>query len=291
MKLDPKVVADLALPFHPKAYLRIMPEAHAATPLGMGFGQTRFAASDNSFQLIYLARNLATAIAETVVCDRFEGKSRRILDITEVEDWVVSEVTAKVPLTLVDLRTTGLLKLGVTTNAARAKGQAAGRRWPMTELLDVLKEAALDTGFLDAFETSASRVALSRDVIDRRLLLCLYGLGTNAGLKRVAGGCPDVSYEELLRVNRHFVHRDALEAACARVANATLAIRNTAIWGETGTACASDSKKFRAWDDNLMTEWHVRYGGRGVMIYWHVEKGSTCIYSQLRRCSSSEVGR
>lgn len=128
MNPDPKVVADLALPFQPKAYLRIMPEAHAATPLGMGFGQTRFAAPDNSFQLIYLARNLATAIAETVVRDRFEGKSRRILDIMEVEDWVVSEVTAKEPLTLVDLRTTGLLKLGVTTNAARAKGQAAGRR-------------------------------------------------------------------------------------------------------------------------------------------------------------------
>jgi TnpA family transposase len=164
-----------------------------------------------------------------------------------------------------------------------------GRRWPMTELLDVLKETALDTGFLDAFETSASRVALSKDVLDRRLLLCLYGLGTNAGLKRVAAGCPDVSCEELLRVNRHFIHRDALEVACARAANATLAIRNTAIWGETGTACASDSKKFGAWDGNLMTEWHVRYGGRGVMIYWHVEKGSTCIYSQLKRCSSSEV--
>lgn len=38
-----------------------------------------------------------------------------------------------------------------------------------------------------------------------------------------------------------------------------------------------------------MTEWHIRYGGRGVMIYWHVEKKSTCIYSQLKRCSSSEV--
>lgn len=53
-----------------------------------------------------------------------------------------------------------------------------GHRWPMTELLDVLKEAALHTGLLDAFETSASRVALSRGVIDRRLLLCLYGLGS-----------------------------------------------------------------------------------------------------------------
>ena len=38
-----------------------------------------------------------------------------------------------------------------------------------------------------------------------------------------------------------------------------------------------------------MTEWHARYGGRGVMIYWHVEKRATCVYSQLKRCSSSEV--
>ena len=126
-------------------------------------------------------------------------------------------------------------------------------------------------------------------VITPRVILCLYGLGTNAGLKRVAAGCSDVSYEELLHVGRRFIHREALETACGRVANATLAVRNTAIWGETGTACASDSKKFGAWDGNLMTEWHVRYGGRGVMIYWHVEKGSTCICSQLKRCSSSEV--
>jgi TnpA family transposase len=38
-----------------------------------------------------------------------------------------------------------------------------------------------------------------------------------------------------------------------------------------------------------MTEWHIRYGGRGIMIYWHVEKKSACIYSQLKTCSSSEV--
>src|SRR5690606_16588080 len=72
------------------------------------------------------------------------------------------------------------------------KGEIGGR-WPMTGLLDVLKEAALDTGFLDAFETSASRVSLSKETLDRRLLFCLYALGTNAGIKRVAGATPDVS--------------------------------------------------------------------------------------------------
>ena len=54
--------------------------------------------------------------------------------------------------------------------------------------------------------------------------------------------------------------------------NAIFAARLPQIWGEGTTACASDSKKFGAWDQNLMTEWHVRYGGRGVMIYWHVER-------------------
>jgi TnpA family transposase len=38
-----------------------------------------------------------------------------------------------------------------------------------------------------------------------------------------------------------------------------------------------------------MTEWHQRYGGPGVMIYWHVERRAACIYSQLKSCSASEV--
>lgn len=163
------------------------------------------------------------------------------------------------------------------------------RRWPMTGLLDTLKEAALDTGFLDAFETSASREALPKNIRDQRLLLCLYGLGTNAGLKRVAAGMPGVSHDELLHIRRRYIDPASLRAAAARVADATLAIRNPTVWGEAGTACAADSTKFGAWDRNLMTEWHARYGGRGVMIYWHVERQATCIYSQLKRCSSSEV--
>ena len=163
------------------------------------------------------------------------------------------------------------------------------KRWPMTGLLDVLKETALDTGYLEAFETTASREALPRDARDQRLLLSLYGLGTNAGLKRVAAGVPDISYDALLHARRRYIDPASLRAACARVVDATLAIRNPDIWGKVGTACASDSTKFGAWDRNLMTEWHARYGGRGVMIYWHVEKQSTCIYSQLKRCSSSEV--
>lgn len=164
-----------------------------------------------------------------------------------------------------------------------------GRRWPMTGLLDVLKEADLRIGFTEAFETAAAREATGRDEVRRRLLLCLYGLGTNAGLKRLAVGGHGFSYKELLHTRRRYIDPDALRDATRRVVNTTLAVRNPRIWGEGTTACASDSKHFGAFDQNLMTEWHARYGGRGVMIYWHVERGSVCIHSRLRRCSSSEV--
>lgn len=164
------------------------------------------------------------------------------------------------------------------------------RRWPMTDLIDVLMETARQTGFLEEFTTSGDRVVLDPDTLRQRLVLCLYGLGTNAGLKRVSAGTQEASYAELLHVRRRFIHKEALRsAATALVTNAILATRDQRIWGEAGTACASDSTKVGAWDQNLMAEWHVRYRGRGVMIYWHMERQATCIYSQLKRCSSSEV--
>jgi TnpA family transposase len=173
-------------------------------------------------------------------------------------------------------------------NMLRMKAELM-RRWPMTSLLDVLKETDLRVGFSEVFHSVASREILDRTTLQPRLLRCLYGLGTNAGLKRVVAGDPSLTYNDLLYIRRRYMHKDALREAIARVANATFAIRRPDIWGEGTTSCASDAKKFGAWDQNLMTEWHIRYGGRGVMIYWHVEKKSVCIYSQLKRCSSSEV--
>lgn len=80
MKLDSRIVADLALAFQPKSYLRVMPIAHKATPLGMEFGNTRFSSPSQAFKLIYVAHDLATAIAETIVRDRFEGAQERVLE-------------------------------------------------------------------------------------------------------------------------------------------------------------------------------------------------------------------
>ena len=173
-------------------------------------------------------------------------------------------------------------------NLLRLKGEI-GKRWPMTSLLDVFKEADLRIQFTEQFKSVASRETIDRSILQKRLLLCLYGLGTNTGLKRICAGIERENYTDLQYVKKRFIHKEHLRNAIATVVNEIFHVRITQIWGEGTTACASDSKKFGSWDQNLMTEWHIRYGGRGVMIYWHVEKKSACIYSQLKTCSSSEV--
>jgi hypothetical protein len=91
------------------------------------------------------------------------------------------------------------------TNILRLKTELI-RRWPMTSLLDILKETDLRIGLTDCFKSLASREALDRETIQKRLLLCLYGLGTNTGLKRVSYGTPGVSHHDLRYIKRSGSH-------------------------------------------------------------------------------------
>jgi TnpA family transposase len=163
------------------------------------------------------------------------------------------------------------------------------RTWPMTSLLDMVKETDLRLGFTEVLKSPTAYETLDRAVLQPRLLLCLHGLGTNAGLQRMAGLESGLTAKDLAYVRHRYLTVDTLRRAIAVVVNGTLHARHPAIWGDGTTACASDSKHFGAWDQNLTTQWHVRYGGRGVMIYWHVERNSLCIHSQLKSPSSSEV--
>jgi len=173
-------------------------------------------------------------------------------------------------------------------NLAALKAEIA-EAWPMTSLLDMLKETDLRLNFTDTLRSPTAYESLDRAILRPRLLLCLHGIGTNAGLQRMNAAQHGATYKDLVYVRRRYLTVDRLRRAIAIVTNGTLNARNPAIWGQGTTACASDSKHFGAWDQNLTTQWHVRYGGRGIMIYWHVERKSLCIHSQLKSPSSSEV--
>jgi TnpA family transposase len=152
--------------------------------------------------------------------------------------------------------------------------QEVQRRWPMTALLDMLKETDMRTHFTDKFQTSASREQMDSATLQKRLLLSLYALGSNTGYNRMGH---EATSDALRYIRRRYITKQNLRAAIGAIVNAILEARLPHIWGEATTACASDAKKFAAWDQNLLTEWHIRY------------QKAACIHSQVKRCSSSEV--
>ena len=171
----------------------------------------------------------------------------------------------------------------------RVKAEVS-RRWGTVALIDVLKETVLRTGCLNQVSAVAGGGALPVEVLAERLMLAIYAYGTNTGIRAVAAGRGHQHSEEQLRyARRRYLTREATQQIAVEIADATFAARRESLWGPGSTAVASDSTHFRCWDQNILTEWHSRYGGRGILIYWHVERGSMVVHSQRLRASASEV--
>lgn len=122
MLIDARLLASQTKQFAMNRYFRVSPSVHAGTPLGAGQGNSRFGGKVGNFSVLYAARNLATAISETIIRDRFEGCADRRLFIEEFEDHVLVQLRTILPLQVVDLRKGGCLKLGISTEIAGAKG-------------------------------------------------------------------------------------------------------------------------------------------------------------------------
>lgn len=163
------------------------------------------------------------------------------------------------------------------------------QRWSSTSLLDVLKETDLRVNFLDDFIPSGPKEGLSKTVIKKRLLLAILGYGTNTGLKSVSNGNNDVTYNDLQHIKLRYFDHDNFRQAIRKVVNRLLNTQSPDIWEHCTTSVASDSTHVKATDQNLISHWHPRYKSNGVTVYWHVDRNSVCIYSQLKSCISSEV--
>ena len=129
MSFDPTILRELAVGIDVTGYLRVMEAHHRATPIGIGYGKTRFSSPADRFTVLYAAQDLPTALAEKVIRDRFQGKTARVLLEADLDELVVASLIAAKPLKLLDLRTSGANRLGIPTDAVRGRAQQAGRKF------------------------------------------------------------------------------------------------------------------------------------------------------------------
>lgn len=131
---------------------RILPSRHRSTPAIAGLGASRFSSPSGAFRVLYAADNFATAFAETIVRDRFEGKARRFLYRPHLEQLCVTSISSSRKLALLDLRGAAAYEAGVDTDSNRARAHGSGQALSeavhaeMTDIDGILFNSRLTTG-------------------------------------------------------------------------------------------------------------------------------------------------
>ena len=171
---------------------------------------------------------------------------------------------------------------------AKALLVAVEERFPERNLIDVLRNVDYWTNFTRHFgPMSGSDPKIERAT--ERYLLTSFTYGCNLGPTQAARHMRGiVTAKEISFVNRRHVSVDKLNAALVDVINRYNVLKLPSIWGD-GTTAAADGTKYELYEENLLSEYHIRYGGYGGIAYHHVSDTYIALFSHFISCGTWEA--
>jgi hypothetical protein len=172
--------------------------------------------------------------------------------------------------------------------AAKALIEKIEERFPERNLIDILRNVDYWTNFTRHFgPLSGSEPKIERAT--ERYLLTTFTYGCNLGPTQAARHMRGiVTAKELAFVNRRHVTVDKLNAALVDIINRYRVLNLPSVWGD-GKSAAADGTKYELYEENLLSEYHIRYGGYGGIAYHHVSDTYVALFSQFISCGTSEA--
>lgn len=165
--------------------------------------------------------------------------------------------------------------------------QAITNSMATTSILDVLTETErwLDLhkqfGPLSGFESKV-------DDPRKRFLTTLFCYGCNLGPTQTALSVKGLSRKQVAWLNLHHVTEERLDKAIFKVVNAYNRFALPQFWG-TGKSASADGTKWNVYEQNLMSEYHLRYGGYGGIGYYHVSDMYIALFGNFIPCGVYEA--
>jgi len=115
---------------------------------------------------------------------------------------------------------------------------------------------------------------------ERRQILTTFAYGTGLGPTQVAKSVSGVSDRQIAFVNQRHITTEKLEATICEVINAYNRFWLPKLWGDAKRAGA-DGTKWDLYENNLLSEYHIRYGGWGGVAYYHVSDNYIALFSHF----------
>jgi TnpA family transposase len=122
-----------------------------------------------------------------------------------------------------------------------------------------------------------------------RYILTTFGYGCNLGPNQMARHSRGVVTSHMISyTNRRHINAPKIEAAIRDIINAYNRFSLPTCWG-TGTKAAADGSKFEIYENNLHSEYHIRYGGYGGIAYHHVSDKYIALFTHFITCGVWEA--
>ena len=122
----------------------------------------------------------------------------------------------------------------------------------------------------------------------RRKILTTFAYGTGLGPTQTARNIAGTSARQISFVDQRQVTTEKLEAALCDVINAYNQFDLPRFWGDTRHA-AADGTQWNLYENNLLSERHIRYGGYGGIAYYHVSDTYIALFSHFIPCGVWEA--
>ncbi|WP_260850846.1 transposase [Rhodococcus sp. WB9] len=173
--------------------------------------------------------------------------------------------------------------------SALALEQAVHQRLPERSLLDILTRAAYLTGWPRHLgPASGSDPKIRGDVLGRYVLTA-YAYGANLGATEVARHMRgQISAHELYTAGNKHSTADKVHRCSADVINAFTSLDVAGMWGD-GQIVAVDGSQIDTWENNLLAESHIRYGGYGGLAMRFVSDSYIALFSHFVPCGAWEA--
>jgi TnpA family transposase len=158
---------------------------------------------------------------------------------------------------------------------------------PSTNLVDILTETEKWLGLNKLFFPFSGNLPRIQEA-EKRFVTTLFCYGCNLGPAQTARAFKDLSRKQIAWLDQKQISEDSIDKAITAVVNMYNKFELPQFWG-TGKYASADGTKWDLYEQNLMSEYHIRYGGYGGIGYYHVADSYIALFSHFIPCGVYEA--
>lgn len=157
-------------------------------------------------------------------------------------------------------------------------------RMEPTTITDVLQDVATWTGMEQHFKPLAGTEAQVDNLL-YRVVTTVFCYGCNLGPTQTARSLRDLSRKQAGWLNLKYVTDEVLERATKDIINVYNRYELPGYWG-SGESASADGTKWSMYEQNTLSQYHLRYGGYGGIGYYHVSDKYIALLSRFIACGT-----